>query len=75
MALSSSILEGRDPGASLVLGVKGQHSREVKGQEEGEGQWEERLEQVRRLQGEVERLREVITDQFATQVATACNVQ
>ena len=37
--------------------------------------YESQLEQVRRLQAEVERLRTVVSDQFATQVSSACNVQ
>ena len=39
------------------------------------GGFESQLEQVRRLQAEVERLRTVVSDQFATQVCTSCNVQ
>ena len=40
-----------------------------------EGGYESQLEQVRRLRAEVERLRTVVSDQFATQVSNACNVQ
>ena len=40
----------------------------------GEG-FESQLERVWRLQAEVERLRTVVSDQFATQVCTSCNVQ
>ena len=40
----------------------------------GEG-FESQLERVRWLQAEVERLRTVVSDQFATQVCTSCNVQ
>ena len=40
-----------------------------------EGSYEAKLEQVRRLQAEVERLRTIISDQFANQVSSACSVQ
>lgn len=72
--LSASLLEGRDPSASLVLGVKGTAS--VMDSDLGwEGSYEAKLEQVRRLQAEVERLRTIISDQFANQVSSACYVQ
>ena len=39
------------------------------------GSHEERLQQVRKLQMEINRLREVVSDQFAAQVSSACHVQ
>lgn len=77
VSLASSILEGKDPNTSLLLGVKGSgFSIEPSFSCDDTGiRPEKQLEHVQKLHSEVERLRTVLTEQYADQMASQCTVQ
>ena len=96
MKLCSSLLEGCDPSASLVLGVKGKivnycniniiecfvtslGNHSVLGSSDAQLALDDnigaKLIQVKQLKAKVDHLREVLSEQFASQISNACQVQ
>ena len=77
VSLASSMVDGGDPSSSVLLGARNvtepttnplrYHGDEIDCQRE--------LEQVQKLREEVERLRVIITERYADQIANDCNVQ
>ena len=76
ITLLSSMVDGQDPNCSVLLGAPrlvSDHSSSAAGTEEPHPQ--RQLDQVQRLREEVERLRTVVTERYADQIANDCAVQ
>lgn len=78
VVLLSSIMEGQDPSGSILLGIRsvtesaGPPTSTLQSEEMG---FQKQLEQIQKLRREIERLRVVLTEHYADQIANDCNVQ
>jgi chromosome segregation ATPase len=70
VSLSMSLLEGQEPTPAMLFGPDG-HAMSS----DFDCGLESRLGQVKHLRGKIEELRTIISEHFAAQLSSACNVQ
>ncbi|XP_019848662.1 PREDICTED: centrosomal protein of 85 kDa-like [Amphimedon queenslandica] len=77
VSLASSIFEGKEPDMSLLLGggATGNGDHKTDSELDPARKYEQQLTQVQKNRKEIERLREKVTDHFASKVANECHLQ
>ena len=71
------MIEGQDPSSSMLLGVKGIPENSANALHSYGGEWDthRQLELVHKLRSDTERMRSVVTERYADQIANDCTVQ
>ena len=75
------MVEGREPNASVLLGIKSTTESitslpvSCSGSDDMETCLQKHIDQIVKLRREVERLRTLVTERFTDQIANECTVQ
>jgi centrosomal protein CEP85 len=75
IGLSMSMLDGQEPTPAMLFGSDSSHVLPLDVELSENSRMESRLSQVKHLRRKVEELRSMISEHFATQLSSVCNVQ